>query len=269
MRSILAGAPAVEAIPDDLATATRWFEESLARWSEIVCNLPPENSARFPQGYLALGYYLTGDLNQVGGNDLLDALRRAKIPHTGWPEFLVPTRPEIRPYPQNGTIECWIARDGQDHGAAHSDFWRASPEGKLFLIRGHQEDEGRVPGIAPSTVFDITLPTWRVGEALLHASNMAIEFGDPQARVNFVVELTGLAGRHLTHLERTRLIFDDHRTQQGRFRTSLTVQADQISDALPELVSQLVVPLYELFVFFRLPANLPAEELARMRANRF
>ena len=132
MRSILAGAPAVEAIPDDMATATRWFEKSLARWSEIVTGLPPENSARFPQGYLALGYYLTGDLNRVGGNDLLDALRRAKIPLTGWPEFLVPTRPEIRPYPQNGTIECWIARDGQDHGATHSDFWRAFQKESYF-----------------------------------------------------------------------------------------------------------------------------------------
>lgn len=95
MRGILAGTPAVEARPDDMATATRWFEDSLSRWSETVGNLPPENSARFPRGYLALGYYLAGDLNRVGGNDLLDTLQRAKITHTGWPEFLIPTRPEI------------------------------------------------------------------------------------------------------------------------------------------------------------------------------
>ena len=47
------------------------------------------------------------------------------------------------------------------------------------------------------------------------------------------------------------------------------MQADQISDGLPELVGKLVAPLYELFDFFQLPGALPAEELARMRANRF
>jgi hypothetical protein len=160
------------------------------------------------------------------------------------------------------------AKHGQDHGAAHSDFWRASPEGSLFFVRGHLEDEPRYN--PPKTKFDVTLPTWRVGEALLHAANVARELGDASVNVTIVVEWTGLEGRSITSLEHSRLIFDDaHRAHQNTFRNSLTVQADQISDALPELVSKLVSPLYELFDFFRLPAALPAEELAKMRANRF
>jgi hypothetical protein len=116
---------------------------------------------------------------------------------------------------------------------------------------------------------------------------MARGFGDPAARVILIAEWTGLAGRVVTNLEGRRLVFDDRRAQQNAFRTSLTAQADQISDTLPEcaggsapeiagrekgnqgLVSQIVGPLYERFDFLRLPAALPREELARMRANRF
>ncbi|MDP1952261.1 MAG: hypothetical protein Q8K27_00855, partial [Betaproteobacteria bacterium] len=55
---------------------------------------------------------------------------------------------------------------------------------------------------------------------------------------------------------RTWMRFDRHTAQQGAIRTNLTVQADQISDSLPELVSRLILPIYELFDFFTLPAQL-------------
>jgi hypothetical protein len=158
--------------------------------------------------------------------------------------------------------------DGRDHGPAHSDFWRAAPDGKLFSIRGHQEDDPERSGVT-QPVFDITLPAWRVGEALLHAANMASEFGDPAANVTIIAEWTGIAGRAITSLDRRRLVFDDRRAQQNQYRGGLTVQADKISDSLPELVGGLIKPLYEVFDFFRLPESLPAEELSRMRANRF
>jgi hypothetical protein len=98
---------------------------------------------------------------------------------------------------------------------------------------------------------------------------MARELGDPSAKVTIIVEWTGLAGRTLIHLEGRRLMFEHYRAQQESFRSNLTVAADQISDALPELVRKLVTPLYELFDFCRLPEALPAEELTRMRAHRF
>jgi hypothetical protein len=268
MRGILRGESAVEPREDDLAIASRWLESSLVRWAQVVATSPADSSVRMPNGYFAVAYRLTGNLNRLSMAELLDALRRGAVRHTGWPEFSVPGRETIAPYIHNGNIECWIARDGADHGPAHNDYWRVSLDGNFFIIRGHQEDDPQ-HGIARKTAFDITLPTWRVGEALLHAANMAAELGDPTAQVTIITEWTGLAGRSLTSLDRRRIVFDRHRAQQDNFRNSLSVQADQISDGLPELVSKLVVPLYELFDFFRLPGALPAEELARMRSNRF
>ena len=222
MRAILQGGVGTETPEDDRARATKWLEESLSRWNEVVGTLQPNSSARFPHGHFAVGYVLSGDLNRLGLNEVLEALNRGTIRHTGWPEFWVPTREEIRPYIRDGNIECWMVRDGKEQGTAHSDFWRASPSGSLFLIRGHEEDDARHHG-TPGTRFDITLPAWRVGEGLLHASNMAMEFGDVAAQVTFVVEWTGLAGRSLTHLERRRLVVGEYRTQESAFRTNLTV----------------------------------------------
>jgi hypothetical protein len=269
IRGVLSGVAGIETPANELDLTARWLESSVARWKEVTKNLPANNSARFPNGYFAIAYRLIGTLQERRGRSLLDAIGRATIRHTGWPEFWVPTRQGIQPYIEHGNVECWTARNGADHGTAHSDFWRISPEGQHFLIRGHQEDDAQERGIPPRTVFDIALPTWRVGEALLHASNMAAEFGAPQAQVVMMVEWTGLANRRLTHLEGRRIISDNYIAQQNQFCSDLEVQADQISGALPELVGELIVPLYELFNFFALPAQLITEELTRMRANRF
>jgi hypothetical protein len=269
IRSVLSGAAGGEPPPDELDVTTRWLDSSIARWQEVIEGLADESPARFANGHFAVAYQLIGNLDELRGRQLLEAIDHGTVRHTGWPEFWVPTRDGIQPYVANGNIECWIARDGRETSTAHSDFWRVSRQGQLFLIRGHQEDGVQDRGIAPGTQFDITLPTWRVGEALLHASNMAAQFGDPQARVVMIVEWTGLDGRRLFHLEGRRLMFGDRTAHQNQLRTSLTVQADQINDALPELVGKLISPLYELFDFFVLPPQLVVEELTRMRANRF
>ena len=268
MRTILRGKSATQPREDDLAVTNRWLEDSLTRWTELVAAAPRESAVRFPDGYFAVAYRLTGNLNRLPMPDLLETLRRAVIRHTGFPQFSVFSRPEIAPYIHDGNIECWAARDGEDHGAAHSDFWRVSPDASFFIVRGHLEDEPR-HGVATKTVFDVTSATWRVGEALLHAANMARELGDATATVTIIVRWTGLAGRSLTSLDRRRLVFERHHAQQDAFSSSLTVQADQIGNSLPELVDRLVRPLYELFDFFRLPQALPAEELRMMRSHMF
>jgi hypothetical protein len=272
MRSILAGAPATETPPDERELLNRWFTQSLTRWREVTGGLAPTNSATFPRGHVAYAYRLTGvNLVELTATQLLASLNNAVVRHTGWPEFWVPTNPEIKPYLHDGVVECWIARDGKDHGPFHSDFWRASPNGQFFLIRGHQEDEAHEQPNwpPPGSTFDITLPSWRVAELLLHAAAMAGELGDTTANVSFLVEWTGLRGRDLAHLERRRTMFEGHRSQQDVYQAHLTVQANQISTSLPELTMRIIRPLYELFDFFQLPAALPSEEIALMRSHRF
>jgi hypothetical protein len=267
----MAGGSEMRLEPAQAEQLDAWFDASLARWQELASTLPPQDGARLEPGHFAVGYSLNGDLMRLSLPDLKEALRQATIRHTGWPEFLVPTRQGIAPYPKDGNIECWIGGDKEKgpRDGAHSDFWCVSLEGKAFLIRGLQEDAADF-GAKPGTAFEITTPSWRIGEALLHASALAKLLGDPQAEVVLVAEWTGLKGRQLAaHPSNNRFLFDGHTTQEERYRGTVTARADEIPTILAELVRQMLAPLYELFDFFQLPAALPAEELAKMRRNTF
>lgn len=126
IRIILGGGEVIEPQEDILVGTQAWLESSLARWAELVANTPQDSGVRFPHGHFAVAYHLVGALNQPALPDLLEALRQAEVRHTGWPMFSVPARQAVQPYVQNGGIECWRARDGDDHGPTHSDFWRVS-----------------------------------------------------------------------------------------------------------------------------------------------
>lgn len=52
----------------------------------------------------------------------------------------------------------------------------------MFLLRGYQEDSNP-NSIEPETIFDLTLPVWRVGECLLNAERLATALTDQSASV--------------------------------------------------------------------------------------
>jgi hypothetical protein len=213
---------------------------------------------------------MIGNLEPHDGVSFLERLRAGVIRHSGWPPFWVPTRAEIQPYPYNDSVECWLGPRSTFQDPEHSDFWRVSRrQGLFFLIRGYQEEEEEGKHRRPGHLFDLTISTWRLGEVLLYAANMAKQFGMLQAEVVLVAEWTGLRGRELTHLQGTRILSEGHVAYQDKYDTSLAIQADQISDVLPELVHRALHPLYELFDFFQLPMKLVTEELTRMRTNQF
>jgi hypothetical protein len=63
----------------------------------------------------------------------------------------------------------------------------------MFLLRGYQEDTSSK--ISPGKHLDLTLPVWRTGECLLHASRLARRLGTQT--VDFSMTWTGLQGREL------------------------------------------------------------------------
>jgi transcriptional regulator with XRE-family HTH domain len=271
-RMLMAGGPPViQQQETEERALVRWWATSLDRWADLAEPLPKDHPARLRHGRYAFAYQMFSDaLEPKSGAGLLEALRAAVVRHTGWPPFWVPTRDGIAPYMRDGNVECWLGPDGEDRDPGHADFWRASPDAQLFLLRGYQEDGSENERAVPGKIFDLTLPVWRVGEVLLHAESMARQFGVPGARVEIIAEWTGLEGRTLTSWANPdRWLVERNRSREATCFTSLAVQADQISDALPELVDRMVRPLFELFDFFELPPGLVADELARMRARRF
>ena len=253
-----------------------FVKESMNRWRSLVMPLPPDASGRFPNGWYRIDYGLEGDLKQVSLHDYEQILRQAVTHHTGWPVFLFLTRQDLAPQEIDGSIECWLAKPGVERtfsDAAHSDFWRAIPEGRLFLIRGYQEDgQDTFP---PGTIFDATLPIWRLGEALLHAEKLAAMLRKSEGAsvtVKFRAIFTGLTGRVLRSWANplSELWLEGHAARSDEAVLEATIPAENITGQLGEHLHPMIASLYERFGVAGLTVNrvkIEAERLLNSRSS--
>lgn len=245
---------------------------AFARWQTLTKDLPEGSPGRFPNGWYRIDYALEGDLKEVRLTRFKAVLRRAATRHSGWPPFWLPKRDEIAPYEMDSTIECWLKPEGKarerfSSDPAHCDFWRVAPAGRAFLIRGYQEDgEETFP---PGTVFDATLPIWRMGEALLHAERLAALLHTDEGRpvtVRFRALYGGLSGRVLRSWANP---LADLVIQGGAARTDeallvTELPAAGIEERLADHIHPLVASLYERFGVTGVSSKLVATEIDRM-----
>jgi hypothetical protein len=250
---------------------TAFTKSAKLRWGQLVQDLPPDDPARFPLGHYTLGFEMLANKGLPSLVELRRALHEAgTVKHTGWGPFVSSQRAEFQPRIVDGAIEAWLGASverllGRD--PAHTDFWRADASGKLVLVRGYEEDghAGSVPG----TTFDITLPIWRVGEAILYVGRLAEAFGDDNLSFLVRCRYQGLRGRTLTHLEGTRFLADVYRSLDDDVTLEGEVTREQVRDNLVEVLHRMLSPLYERFSFFELTQRMVAEEVERMTRNRF
>ena len=273
MRRMLAGLEPRPQPQDPDERLARWAKDCFRRWSELVEGLPPEIGARFPHGHYSFAYEVVGGAGNTALQELPDVLRASVVRHSGWPPFWYPTRKGIEPYPFDDAVECWLGRDEEgrvERGAAYADFWRIAPDALAYLIRGYEEDGWDMGGVGrrvePGTVFDVNLPVWRTGEGLLHAARFSEELLGRPATIRFVVDYTGLSGRSLVTNPR-RFVSREYMSTGGSIRRVAEVESEAITANLPEIVYELLAPVYALFGFFKLSARLVTEELEQMRSR--
>ena len=169
--------------------------------ADLTAIFPADDPAKFPHGHYELGFEILAAKPLPNLAEMRRAMQQAgAIKHTGWGPFVQLTRPEYEPRIVAGAIEAWLGRHwehvlGRD--PAHSDFWRADTAGRVVQIRGYDEDAA--PGREPGQWIDVTLPVWRVGEAILYVGRLSELFGE---NLSFLVRCryTGLQGRVLTSL---------------------------------------------------------------------
>jgi hypothetical protein len=238
-----------------------WAGDSRERWQRLVTEAGVES--RYRHGVVTYSYLLEGAIPEQTPQQMLEVLERTQGRETGWPMWLVfRDRGAMSPRPANGTIES-IFIDTVFRDPSHSDYWRAGVDSRMFLLRGYEED-GERDAPAPGTAFDLTIPVWRFGEALLHAERHARELGDPSALVHFRGSWDGLEGRALRSLWGRRSSPGDL-ARQDSVVSHLSVAAEEITPRLAELLRDLLNPLYAVFDFFEMPLSVIEEELAIMR----
>lgn len=277
IRDLITGAVPQAEPPEEPPRLDEWIRAGFERWRALIQQLPKGVGPRLPYGYYNFAYEIIGERRQIALAQLPDAIRASIVRHSGWPPFWYPTREGIVPYPIDGAVECWLGGDPHapvaNRDAAHSDFWRIHPEGLAFLLRGYQEDglDAQRPGrehVPPATIFDVTIPVWRVGETLLQAQRLASELFDGPTTIRFVATYQGLAGRTLSSIDGRRHIWEGRVARQNLVSLNTHVDAHMIDANLPEIVHPFLSPLYALFDFFELPMHLVVDELGRMRGGR-
>jgi transcriptional regulator with XRE-family HTH domain len=238
-----------------------WDRESHQRLERLIEDRPGLTDL-YAQGTWSASYRLLGVREEPDLRRFMAILREVAGHETGWPPWWTPERDEIRPQPVDGMIECWHS-ESSFGDAAHADYWRADPRGRLFLLRGYQEDSPR-DRLAPSpqTGFDLVLPIWRTAECLLHAERLARRL-DATA-VQFRMRWTGLRGRRLTALARSRMISPTRPASEDEVASFVEIAPTEIADDLGGVVRRLVDPLYASFDFYEPPAQIYDEELAEM-----
>ncbi|MBW4053454.1 MAG: hypothetical protein HIU85_18725 [Proteobacteria bacterium] len=271
IRSIVQGNAGDEAPTEAPAGAalSEFVKRARARWGQLTRGLPGGDPAKFPAGHYELAFEILSPHGMDDLGQLRDALQQAgAIKHTGWGQFVMLSRRELAPAIIDNTIEVWLGRPEAERvgerDPAHSDFWRADARGHLVLLRGYDEDSHAEPG----TVMDVTLPVWRVGEAILFVERLSESFGQG---VSFLVRcrFTGLHGRRLVSINPSRILFGDSVAADNEVLLERVMTQAQARDNVTEVLRPMLAPLYERFSFFQLPERLVAEEIAKMTRNRF
>ncbi|PPD06780.1 MAG: transcriptional regulator [Hyphomicrobium sp.] len=254
-----------------------FVREAFKRWRTLTGKLQPDSPARFPLGWYRIDYAIEGEFEHPDLTELHKVIQKSVIRHTGWPMFMSMTREEFAPREIDGVLEAWLKPreagvDRFSEDAAHCDFWRAAPSGRFFLIRGYQEDSQ--DAVPPGTIFDTTLPIWRLGEALLHAAHVASHLRGKQS-VDLTVRLralySGLQGRQLRSLRASPFDFflesTPARSGEAMLETALPVSA--IEHDLASVVYPLAASLYERFGIPQLGHDFVRVEIDRFRKGKF
>jgi len=240
------------------------------RWQELVEPLPSDDAARMPLGHYELSF---GILSVEPAPNLAELRRRLdaarQIKHTGWGPFVSLSKDPFQPYPFEGLIEAWLGAHEEERTLrtpAHCDFWRAHRDGRLFLQRGYDEDENRY--VQPGTCIDVTLPIWRVGEAMLHVARLSRSFDD-NPKIFVHCRFNTLKDRFPTRIGHSGFLDDRYVCKEVEVTVETQATATEIEDNLAEVLHPTLVPLYERFSFFELPMQIVVDELEKLRRGRY
>jgi hypothetical protein len=266
LRTLLPGAPdLIGGTPTDEQETLHVFAmDSTRRWSGLNLGLPSNHPARITQGHFSFAARILGTAKNVTAKEIIEANRSARR-YTGWPALVSLNQEKTKPRLVDGCIEAWLAHiNNPDVG--HADYWRIDPRGNFFLLRGYQEDSidpGKRLG-GPGTLFEATLPVWRLGEFLLRVLDLSDVMFESDYEILLECTWVGLAGRRLFVYNNRRYVPSGRNTSEEPLTVKGRFAQKFVRDFLPETVRGLTQSVYEHFEVFTPPESFYSEELSEM-----
>jgi len=249
-------------VPSAAERLRDWTESGLSRLEFLAGKAKSSIREGYNAGAWVFSYLVEPklDLDLV---DLPALMERLKGSETGWPPWWSP-HGDNRPYPRNGLLECWFG-DNVFERASNSDLWLVSREGAFFLVRG-LEDDDKTDEHTPGEVLDVTIPVWRVGEAVLHAARLVNELNLTDVQIHMHVRWRGLGNRRLSSwASPDRYLSDGWVSKTRMVEATAVVTPEQLANDISGIVEQLTLPLFEAFGFFRPPESLVPREIEKLR----
>ena len=271
LRSIMPNSPEMlgSNTPNQQADLHDFAESCTNQWKTLNDALPENHPAKVTLGYFSFAAQVIGKSKNLTAAQVLEINQSARK-YTGWPAFVSLHHEQSRPTLVAGCLEAWMAHvPNPDVGL--SDFWRIDPKGKFFLLRGYQEDSRGIDARlgTPGNSFEVTLPTWRLGEFLLRVADLADAMFEEEYELLVECTWTGLNGRSLFSHNGRRFMLGGYKSAAPSVTTTGRFSQQMLRELLPETVKSLNNPLYEHFNFFTPPESFYSEELAEMTRNRY
>lgn len=237
----------------------RWFQKVKEKYGG-------HGSSPYQQGYWTFSYQILDGFSQLDLTEFRERLREIEGHETGWPPWISAQSAN----PVDNTVELWVPEHDPAFEAAYdySDFWRAAPDGNLFLLRGYEADHREELDIDAGEALDYIRPLWTVGECVLHAKRLAQRSDGKKSRIMFHLTWNGIGGRKLVSLypsERGGLLGPpSHTAYQDSTESLDQFSATKIESNLPEVVTALTRPLYQSFDFYEPSTSLVQKQLDKM-----
>ena len=260
-----AGAEPSRGIVDELQTYCRSAYDC---WQSLSAQLRDGDPAQFPDGYWEVAFASVGSNAMADLTQVRVRLEEAgRVMYSGWPVFLILEKQGMRPEAHREDVVTWLG--APEHGTEfdnpqYCDFWSASRDGKLYLIRGYTED-GRTPGIRyRGRVLDVGLSIRRFAEALSFAGRFYSQFEDA-TQIPVHCRCAGLVGRALSDLRFHVPIAPDFVCHVPSISSEAVATVSEIEDNLAEVLQPLLHRIFEQFNFYDLPIGRVQTAVQEMR----
>lgn len=248
-----------ESISDQTSDELEDFlDSSRQNWLSLVKNGPTDAPNRFPDGYYEFAIGPDNPQPEISLSELKDRLAVAQsIKTSGWPPFLDIGKEGEKPYASEGCIQAWLGNPSPKkifNDPSHTDFWRASPSGQLYIIRGYGEDGAEWTKSLqhdPGTTLSLNIAVIRIWEYLRFSSHFFKTFVDVE-EVVVRCRYTGLSDRTLIESLQPAFSFDRGVSQVKEVPLTGQFTLQQLEDNVTEMLHQLMAPLFEYFEFYRL-----------------